>query len=53
MSERSCILCFETIHGMNKITFTTTPTSKNKKISKNLFLICNNILRKFIEEGGG
>ena len=36
---RSCILCFETVLKMNKITFTPTATPKNKKISKFFFII--------------
>ena len=31
MLRESCILCFETILEVNKITPTPTPTSKNKK----------------------
>ena len=45
---RSCILCFETVLGVNKIFPTPTFTSENKKNSKNLFFVCNDILRKVI-----
>ena len=51
---RSCILCFETVFGMNEITSTPTLTKKkNKKISQNLFLICNDIFENFHSRGWG
>ena len=46
---RSCILYFETVLGMNKITPTPSPLNKNIKIFQQIFFICNNILRKFIK----
>ena len=58
MQERSCLLCFETVLGMNKITPTPlhplhTPyhSPKIKKIPKTFFYF-NDILRKFIKGVG-
>ena len=38
LQGRSCILCFETVLGMNKITPTPFPPPKNKEVfRKNFF----------------
>ena len=37
MLGRSCILCFETVLGVDKITLTRAPTTKNKKYIKTYF----------------
>ena len=50
---RSCILCFETVLGMNKITPTTSPPpfyhQKFKNLQKKLFYF-NDILRNLFKE---
>ena len=51
LQGRSCILCFKTVLGMNKITPNTSPTPPHsRKIKKfpKTFLYFNDILRKFI-----
>ena len=39
LQGRSCILCFETVLGMNKITPTPSPPPKNKKGFQNFFYL--------------
>ena len=52
---RSCILCFETVHGMTKNTPTPSPPLSNpqklKKYLKTFFYI-NDILRNFFKGVG-
>ena len=53
MQGRSCLLCFETVLGMNKITPTTSPrlTPPKKKFPK-FFFQFNDILRNFFKGVG-
>ena len=37
LQGRSCLLCFETVLGMNKITPIPFPPPKNKKVFQNFF----------------
>ena len=48
LQGRSCILCFETVLGMNKITPTTSPPPTPKKLKNfQIFFLFHDILRKF------
>ena len=49
---KNCILCFETVLGMNKITPTPSSPPKNKIISK-FFYYFNEIYKKIILKGVG
>ena len=49
---RSCILCFETVLGMNKITPTPSPPPKNKKIFQKIVFILMIFLKNLFKGVG-
>ena len=52
LQGRSCLLCFETVLGMNKITPTTSPPPTNKKVFQKNFFNEMIFLKKLIKGVG-